>query len=144
MTDTGALHEWLYGVIHGKKQPVALIVVGGEASGKTLFARTLMERVGNVECAITDHLPEKFNGLMVEKSLVVFDEFRGDLDHLKPYITEPTIEVERIGWTPTTQDNRTNYLLLSQSDPRGALTDDRRFIVTTPLLALSTLALVKL
>lgn len=140
MTDIGALQVWLGGVIGGRKQPVALIVVGGEASGKTLFARTLMGRVGNVECAITDHIPEKFNGLMVEKSLVVFDEFHGSIDRLKPYISEPTIEVERIGWTPVTQDNRTNYLLLSQADPRGALTDDRRFIVTTPLLAFAALA----
>lgn len=140
MTDISALQVWLGGVIGGRKQPLALIVVGGEASGKTLFARTLMGRVGNVNCAIADHLPEKFNGLMVEKSLVVFDEFHGDLERLKPYITEPTVEVERIGWAPATQDNRTNYLLLSKDDLRESLTDDRRFIVTTPLLAFAALA----
>lgn len=143
MTDISALQVWLGGVIGGRKQPKALVVFGAQASGKTLFARTLMGRVGNTECVVADHVPENFNGLMVEKSLVVFDEFRGDIDRLKPYITEPTIEVERIGWTPVTQDNRTNYLLLVNNDPRAAFGDGRHFMVTTPLLALAALASLK-
>lgn len=143
MTDTGALHEWLYGVIAGKKQPVALMVVGEQASGKTTFARALMERVGNVNCAVAHQMPGQFNGLMVEKSLVVFDEWADDLGKLIPYITNPTVEVERKGWSPTTQDNRTNYLLLVQRNPilHGRA---RELITTTPDIAMSVLESVRL
>lgn len=112
MTDTNALREWIEGVIAGKKQPVALMVVGDAASGKTLFARELMERVGSTDCVMVDAMPKTFNGELVGKRLVVLDEFRGDLERLKPYITSPTIEVVRKGWEPVEQDNPSNYLLL--------------------------------
>lgn len=143
MTDTGALHEWIYGAILGEKQPVALMVVGGEASGKTTFARALMERVGNVNCRVLGGMPGAFNGEMVDKSLVVFDEWLDDLAKIKPYITEPTVMVERKGWVPAQQDNRTNYLLLTRVDPilHGRA---RELITTTPDIAMSVLESVRL
>ena len=80
---------------------------------------------------------------MVDKLLVVFDEFNGDLERLKPYVSESSIEVTRKGWSPATQDFRTNYLLLSRDDLRDSLSDDRRFMVTSPLIALAALASLK-
>lgn len=143
MTNTGALAEWLNGAILGKKQPVALMVVGDHASGKTFFARALMERIGSTECRMLNRVPENFNGEMVDKSLVVFDEWQDDLSRLDPYITNSVVEVERKGWTPAEQEFRTNYVLLVRRNPILHGTD-RRFITVTPEHALDVLALVKL
>jgi hypothetical protein len=121
----------------GERPGVAIVLRGGQGTGKGTFLRAIGEIFGVHFVHITNqsHLLGRFNDHMKDAILVFADEsfFAGDksaLGTLKGLITEPTnfIEPKHIGAFPVV--NHINLVMSSNEDwvvPAGE--DERRFCV---------------
>jgi hypothetical protein len=106
-------------------------------TGKSALGRMLRAAMGavNVGDVSTKGLHDKFTGWAAGYAVNVLDEVKlhGEtkfevVNSLKPYITEPTIVVERKGADPFSAPNFTNYMLLSNHEDGLPVEEaDRRY-----------------
>jgi hypothetical protein len=133
------LLRWMaWGVQHpGDRPEVAIVLKGGEGTGKGMAITTFGELFGSHFVHITQpsHLTGNFNAHLQACSVLFADEalFAGDRRHdgtLKALITEPTIQIEPKGADTFAVRNCLHVLMASNCEwviPAGA--DARRYFV---------------
>ncbi len=121
----------------GAKMHTALVLHGGQGTGKNLFFETVMAiygRYGRIvdQAAVED----KFNDWMSAKLFLIADEVvaRSELFHvknkLKSYITGEWVRINPKGMAARDERNRANFVFLSNEVRPVALEeDDRRHCV---------------
>lgn len=121
----------------GAKMQTALVLHGGQGTGKNLFFETIMAiygRYGRIvdQAAVED----KFNDWMSAKLFLIADEVvaRSELFHvknkLKSYITGEWVRINPKGMAARDERNRANFVFLSNEVRPVALEeDDRRHCV---------------
>lgn len=133
------LMGWLaWGVQNpGKKPEVAVVLCGGQGTGKGAVASVLERIYGGmtVRVATKAHLTGHFNALLADRLFVIADEaaFAGDpsiVGPLKALVTEPTMTIERKGVDAVQAPNRFRLMMLTNEAHAVHLDpDDRRFAV---------------
>lgn len=121
----------------GRPAEVAIVLRGGQGTGKGMFARTIGKPLGQhfVHISNARHLTGNFNSHFSECVLLFADEafWAGDKQseaQLKRLITEPTLMIERKGFDSEMVQNCLHVLIASNSEwviPAGV--DERRFLV---------------
>jgi len=132
------LLDWMAYVIQNPGQRVnwALLLQGAQGIGKTYFINVLQLILGDL---VTNLDPQAINGRFTgwaHGSLVVgVEEIRvvganrfESLDRMKPFITNPTVQIEEKGRDHRTVANFTSYFLLTNHKDAIPLTaGDRRY-----------------
>ena len=116
---------------------VAVVMKGGEGTGKGTLAKTLIKIIGQHSLAISNakHLISNFNGHLRDAIFLFADEafFAGDKAHvgvLKSIITEPYLTVEAKFQNATQMPNFLHIMMASNEDwVIPASVDARRFFV---------------
>lgn len=152
------LKNWLNNVRLGAKNETALVIVGGQASGKTTAAKVII-RLLKLEASARnvssgDFESPFFLSQIYTSPLVVVDEintvsdgrlteenrnkvsFHAFQETLKPLISSRTLRVDRQGKSAIEVPNNVNVIILA-SDMVEPSEHDRRYIVTTPLAAIN-------
>lgn len=134
---------WLaYPIQHpGAKMHTALVLHGGQGTGKNLFFESVMAiygRYGRIvdQAAVED----KFNDWMSAKLFLIADEVvaRSELFHvknkLKSYITGEWVRINPKGMAARDEKNRANFVFLSNEVRPVALEEDdrRHCVIYTP------------
>jgi putative DNA primase/helicase len=125
----------------GAKMHTALVLHGGQGTGKNLFFETVMAvygRYGRIvdQAAVED----KFNDWMSAKLFLIADEVvaRSELFHvknkLKSYITGEWVRINPKGMAARDERNRANFVFLSNEVRPVALEEDdrRHCVIYTP------------
>ena len=130
--------NWMAHLIQrtSQKPETALVLRGGQGTGKTTFAEILGHLLGRHYICETnmEHVIGKFNASMADKVLIFCDEAiwggeRSKVGALKTFITSPTIQIEHKGVDPIGMPHYARLILASNeawavhADP-----DDRRFV----------------
>lgn len=128
---------WLARLVQEPGSPgeVALVMRGGQGTGKGMFARWVCQLLGQhaLHVGSPEHLVGQFNGHLRDASFVFCDEafFAGDPKHknkLKSLITEPRITVEQKFRQAVQVDNVLHLIMASNADwVVPAELDERRF-----------------
>ena len=123
----------------GKKINYAPLIQGFEGDGKTTIADMIACCIGhqNIKPLTPNLLQEKFNGWAEGHCLVVLEELRMTghsrydvLDTIKPLITNPQINIRKMGRDNYTIDNVSNYIGFTNHRDALPLNDhDRRWWV---------------
>jgi hypothetical protein len=121
----------------GQKIAHALLLQGGQGIGKSYLGKTLAAMLGehNTSFVENDVLHGRFNGWLAGKLLVVIEELMapGRLElanKIKPWITQPTVQIEEKGRPVYETRNLANFIALTNHDEPIILSeDDRRFFV---------------
>jgi hypothetical protein len=116
---------------------VAVVMKGGEGTGKGTLARALLRILGQHGLAISNakHLTGSFNGHLRDTVFLFADEafWAGDKQHtgvLKALITEPFLTIEAKYQTPVQMPNFVHLMMASNEDwVVPASLDARRFFV---------------
>lgn len=118
----------------GKKINWALLLQGAQGTGKSYFGAMMMQIMGNmVRNLEPSALAGRFTGWAYGAVLVVVEEIRvaGEsryeiLDRLKPFISNPTIQIEEKGRDHRTVPNFASYLMFSNHMDALPLNDGER------------------
>ena len=134
--------KWLANIVQrpGYKSGVALVVVGGQGTGKsTIFEEIMRSIIGQRYFGQTNNpendLFSRFGYLRNSKVLVVIDDFnvgsiKMNADPFKSYITGGTVPYECKGKMTIELLNCANYVLTTNKhDPVKLDDDDRRYAV---------------
>lgn len=107
----------------GHKIPWAVLLVGAEGLGKTVFFEVLQHALGEMyiyrpKASELIASGSKFNAWMRSKLAIVVDEIKVDerrelVEILKPMITDKTIEIQAKGSDQDMEDNPANWLFFS-------------------------------
>ena len=134
--------SWLAQVIQTpeKKTEVAILLQGGQGSGKTLPCDILLSRVFGDNIGFTSSglgpLTQRFNGCTMGKifanvnelSIVDGDNFNASFDKMKSLITDRHLQIEKKGLEHIKIDNYTNFILTTNHTHTIKLErDDRRY-----------------
>lgn len=113
------------------------VIQGAEGNGKTILIRVLTKAIGERYTHLPDpnDLGNKFNGWLYRKLFIGVEEIhlkdrRELLDVLKPWVTNDRVPMQAKGDDQITQDNRTNWLMLTNF--KGAIpitVDTRRYAI---------------
>jgi len=135
---------WLAQVIKTpeKKTEVAILLQGGQGSGKTLPCDVLLEHVFGKDLGMTasglGSLTQRFNGCTMGKifsnvnelSVVDGDAFNASFDKMKSLITDRRLQVEKKGLEHIQIDNFNNFIMTTNHVHTVKLErDDRRYAV---------------
>ena len=133
------LMQWVATSVQFPAQPgqVAVVMRGGQGTGKGFFCNTLGRLFGRHYLQVSDakHLVGNFNAHLRDVVLLFADEafFAGDKKHaanLKALITEETLTLEAKGFDAVSSPNFISLLMASNENwviPAGS--DERRFFV---------------
>lgn len=134
--------KWLASLIQkpGEHTGVALVIVGGQGSGKSTAFETFMKKVIGSRYFGQTNNPEndlfsRFGFLKNSKVLVVIDDFnvgtlKMNADPFKSYITGETVPFESKGKMSIELLNCANFVLTTnKQDPVKLDADDRRYAV---------------
>jgi Family of unknown function (DUF5906) len=134
--------KWLASLIQkpGEHTGVALVIVGGQGSGKSTAFETFMKKVIGSRYFGQTNNPEndlfsRFGFLKNSKVLVVIDDFnvgtlKMNADPFKAYITGETVPFESKGKMSIELLNCANFVLTTNKhDPVKLDADDRRYAV---------------
>lgn len=133
--------NWLNNLRLGAKNDRALIIQGGEGSGKTTASR-LVTKFMKAETAVREVSSGEFGDMfflsrVYSAPLIVVNVIPGDysvaflVDHLKPLISNPQVRVDRQGKSTLTATNNMNFILLATGE-FNLPEHQRRFIVASP------------
>lgn len=135
------LLDWLAYVVQnpGKRVNFAPLIQGVQGDGKSFFAFLLGATMGlpNVRMANAHILEGQFTGWAQGQCVMAIEEIRlighnryDVLNRVKPFITNPVIEVHPKGRDPYNVENTTNYLLFTNyRDAMPLSLNERRFLV---------------
>ena len=135
----GYVMGWMATAVQRPELPaeVALVLRGGQGTGKGVFAREFGKLFGQhfIHVANACHLTGNFNAHLQDALVIFADEAFGTHDKqaravLKMLITEPTLVIERKYHDAFTARNRTHLIIASNEQwviPAGL--DERRFCV---------------
>jgi hypothetical protein len=133
------LIRWLARMVQraAEQGEVAVVMIGGEGTGKGILAKAVLHLVGQHGIAISNarHLVGNFNGHLRDCIFLFVDEafFAGDKQHIgvfKSLITEPHLTIEAKYQNPVQTPNFLHVMMASNEDwvvPAGL--DARRFLV---------------
>lgn len=123
----------------GVKIPWSIVLQGVQGDGKSFFAEMMLHVLGgeNVRLLNVQTLESAFTGWAAGQCMSFIEELKLDnyrkyevLNNLKPYITNPTIEVTNKGKDPRNVLNTTNYIALTNfRDAIPIDTNDRRYCI---------------
>lgn len=120
----------------GIKLNTSIVVHGVQGSGKSALWEFIFARVMSPYAAIIgqDEMTSRFNGWLSRKLFVGFDEVsassRLNAAKMKRYITSEMHSIEEKGRDARPEDNRTNFVFMSNNvDPVIIDPDDRRYTV---------------
>ncbi len=134
--------SWLAQIIKTpeKKTEVAILLQGGQGSGKTLPCDILLEHVFGKELGMTasglSSLTQRFNGCTMGKifsnvnelSVVDGDAFNSSFDKMKSLITDRRLQIEKKGLEHMQIDNFNNFIMTTNHVHTVKLErDDRRY-----------------
>ena len=134
--------SWIAQVIKHpeKKTDVAVLLQGGQGTGKTLPCDILLERVFGRNIGMSASglgiLTQKFNGSTMSKifckvdelSIVGADSFSCTFDKMKSLITDRHIQIERKGMEHIMIDNHINFIMTTNHRHTVKIeADDRRY-----------------
>ena len=133
--------SWLAQVIQTpeKKTEVAILLTGGQGTGKTLPCDILLQRVFGDNISLTasglGSLTQRFNGCTMGKIFanvnelsVVDDSFSASFDKMKSLITDRYLQVEKKGLEHIKIDNYTNFIMTTNHRHTMKIeADDRRY-----------------
>lgn len=136
------LEKWLNNVRLGAKNDRALIIHGGEASGKNTAARVITKLL-KIDNAVRNVSSGDFGDMfflsrVYNSPLIIVNVIPGDysmsflFEHMKSLITNASVRVDRQGKSTLTVPNNMNFILLVSGDV-NLHDNDRRYIVSTPL-----------
>lgn len=140
--------QWLETVLIDCKKPdVALVVTGGRASGKSVFARTvctLIEPEQSRWLSHGEHHPSsmQFAQKVYRHRLVVMDDGFNEYRYLRPFIENTETLVEPLASEPFTIAFNTAFMILTDDYMRGMEPNDRRFIICPVIEAFAHLSRV--
>ena len=131
------LINWLAFLVQkpNKLPEVAIVLMGGQGTGKNTFIKPLSEMLGPhaIETSTIDQIAGRFLGHLADKVLAHANEstWGGNKQYegtLKALITEPTRAIERKGLDIQVMKNCIHLIVSSNEDwPVAAALDDRRF-----------------
>jgi len=136
--------SWLAQIIKTpwKKTEIAILLQGGQGSGKTLPCDILYERVFGKNLAVSasglGSLTQKFNGSTMSKlfckvdelSVLDGDSFNACFDKMKSLITDRHHQVEKKGMEHITIDNYINFIMTTNHRHTVKIErDDRRYAI---------------
>jgi hypothetical protein len=138
--EQGILLDWLSYVIQnpGKRINWALLLQGAQGTGKSYFVHLLQMILGeNVRNLDPMAIAGRFTGWAHGALVVAVEEIRISgtnryevLDRLKPFITNPTIQIEEKGRDHRTVPNFSSYIMLTNHKDAIPITyGDRRYCV---------------
>lgn len=123
----------------GKKIPWSIVLQGTQGDGKSFFGELMYHVLGdkNVRQMSAQTLESTFTGWAVGQCVTFIEELKVNagarydvVNHMKPYITNDTIEVVKKGKDPVTVVNTTNYIAFTNFKDAVPLGDhDRRYCV---------------
>ena len=133
--------SWLAQVIQTpeKKTEVAILLTGGQGTGKTLPCDILLQRVFGDNISLTasglGSLTQRFNGCTMGKIFanvnelsVVDDSFNASFDKMKSLITDRYLQVEKKGLEHIKIDNYANFIMTTNHRHTMKIeADDRRY-----------------
>ena len=131
------LGDWLADLVQhpGQKRQFAILLIGGEGTGKSWLADLMKCIVGkwNVSTPRNKTLARDFNGWIREKTLAIMHELKGKVDsseNLKDIITQGTCEVNIKGIEAFEIPNHVSLFLISNHDDCIPMDDgSRRYLV---------------
>jgi hypothetical protein len=135
------LLDWMAYVVQnpGKRVNYAPLIQGVQGDGKSFFAFLLAACMGlpNVRMGNAHILEGQFTGWAQGQCVMAIEEIRlighnryDVLNRVKPFITNPVIEVHPKGRDPYNVENTTNYLLFTNyQDAMPLSINERRFLV---------------
>ena len=131
------LINWLAFLVQkpNKLPEVAIVLMGGQGTGKNTFIKPLSEMLGPhaIETSTIDQIAGRFLGHLADKVLAHANEstWGGNKQYegtLKALITEPSRAIERKGLDIQVMKNCIHLIVSSNEDwPVAAALDDRRF-----------------
>lgn len=136
------LMSWIAQVIKTpeKKTDIAILLQGGQGSGKTLPCDILLERVFGRNIGLSSSglgsLTQRFNGATMSKifckvdelSVVDGDSFNACFDKMKSLITDRHIQIEKKGMEHIMIDNHINFIMTTNHRHTVKIEgDDRRY-----------------
>jgi hypothetical protein len=136
------LMSWIAQIIKHpeKKTDVAILLQGGQGSGKTLPCDILLERVFGRNIGMSSSglgsLTQRFNGNTMSKvfckvdelSVVDGDSFNACFDKMKSLITDRHLQVEKKGMEHIMIDNHINFIMTTNHRHTVKIeADDRRY-----------------
>ena len=124
----------------GKKMFTSLVIIGEQGTGKNTFTNAICKMMGIYAnpCADLGKVLGKFNGIIQNKKLIVFNECQSyttnknfDHDKLKMMISENSIDIEKKYQNTVHAENLTNFIFISNNNAPVKIDDekDRRFLV---------------
>lgn len=135
------LLDWLAFVVQnpGKRVNYAPLIQGVQGDGKSFFAFLLAATMGlpNVRMGNAHILEGAFTGWAQGQCVMCIEEIRlighnryDVLNRVKPFITNPVVEIHPKGRDPYNVENTTNYLLFTNyRDAMPLSQNERRFLV---------------
>lgn len=141
--DQRILYEWIAHNVKfpGHKIPWAPLIQSAEGTGKGLLLKAVLTYMLGQFYIHSPKAKElvasgsQFNAWMRNKLMIIVDEIRTDerrdmIEVLKPWITDPTIEVQGKGQDQVTEDNCANWLFFSNyKDAIPISENSRRFSI---------------
>ena len=136
------LMSWIAQIIKHpeKKTDVAILLQGGQGSGKTLPCDILLERVFGRNIGMSSSglgsLTQRFNGNTMSKifckvdelSIVSNDSFSACFDKMKSLITDRHLQIEKKGMEHIMIDNHINFIMTTNHRHTVKIEgDDRRY-----------------
>ena len=141
-TNSQYIIKWLANIVQqpGKPTNVALVVVGGQGTGKTTTFELFMKKILGSKYFGQTNNPEndlfsRFGFLRDSKVLIVIDDFnvgsiKMNSDPFKSYITGETVTYEAKGKMAIPLKNCMNFVLTTnKQDPVKLDADDRRYAI---------------
>jgi hypothetical protein len=141
-TNSQYIIKWLANIVQqpGKPTNVALVIVGGQGTGKTTTFELFMKKIIGSKYFGQTNNPEndlfsRFGFLRDSKVLIVIDDFnvgsiKMNSDPFKSYITGETVTYEAKGKMAIPLKNCMNFVLTTnKQDPVKLDADDRRYAV---------------
>lgn len=123
----------------GEKIQWAMVLQGVQGDGKSFLSEMMQHVLGfnNVRQMNVQTLESSFSGWAVGQCMTFIEELKLDnfrkyevLNNLKPYITNPSIEVVKKGKDPQVVINTTNYFALTNFKDAIPIDDnDRRYCI---------------
>ncbi len=134
------LYYLAYNLQHsGKKIPWAIILQGSQGDGKSFLSEMMIHLLGlnNVRIMNAQTLESNFTGWATGQTMVFIEELKLDnfkkyeiVNKIKPYISNPTVEMVRKGLDPIVVPNTSNYMAFTNHKDAIPLTmDDRRYAI---------------
>ena len=135
------LMSWIAQIIKTpfKKTEVAILLQGGQGSGKTLPCDILLRHVFGMNLGLSasglNALTQRFNGCVLGKLFTKVDElsivtesFNSSFDTMKALITDRNLQIEKKGLEHIQIDNYNNFILTTNHRHTVKLErDDRRY-----------------